>query len=85
MVHRFPSFEIDEQTREIHAGSRVLEMQPRVFDLLVYLARNRERVVTKDELLDKIWPDVTVADGSLQRAVSLARGGNSLRRSRSGS
>lgn len=73
MVHRFPSFEIDEQTREIRAGSRVLAMQPRVFDLLVYLAKNRERVVTKDELLDKIWPDVTVADGSLQRAVSLAR------------
>ena len=73
MVHRFQHFEIDEGTRELRAGSRVLPLQPRVFDLLVYLAKNRERVVSKDELLDTIWPDVTVADGSLQRAVSLAR------------
>jgi DNA-binding winged helix-turn-helix (wHTH) protein len=73
MLHRFPSFEIDEHTREVRAGSRALPLQPRVFDLLVYLAQNRDRVVSKDELLDKIWTDVTVADGSLQRAVSLAR------------
>jgi DNA-binding winged helix-turn-helix (wHTH) protein len=73
MVHRFPSFEIDEPARELRAGSRVLALQPRVFDLLVYLAKNRGRVVPKDELLDTLWADVTVADGSLQRAVSLAR------------
>ncbi|MDR3401509.1 MAG: winged helix-turn-helix domain-containing protein [Chthoniobacter sp.] len=73
MVHRFPSFEIDEPARELRAGTRVLPLQPRVFDLLVYLAKNRGRVVSKDELLDTIWADVTVADGSLQRAVSLAR------------
>ncbi len=73
MVHRFQSFEIDEATRELRAGVRVLPLQPRVFDLLVYLAKNRERVVPKGELLDTLWADVMVADGSLQRAVSLAR------------
>jgi DNA-binding winged helix-turn-helix (wHTH) protein len=73
MVHRFPSFEIDEPARELRSGSRVLPLQPRVFDLLVYLVKHRDRVVSKDELLDTIWADVTVADGSLQRAISLAR------------
>lgn len=73
MVHRFPTFEIDEATRELRAGARVLPLQPRVFDLLVYLVKNRDRVVSKDELLDTLWADVVVADGSLQRAVSLAR------------
>ncbi len=73
MIHRFAHFEIDEATREVRAGERVLTLQPRVFDLLVFLARNRDRVVPKDELLDAVWPEVTVADGSLQRAVSLAR------------
>lgn len=73
MVHRFATFEIDENTRELRTGGRVLALQPRVFDLLVYLARNTERVVPKDELLDSVWPGVVVADGSLQRAVSLAR------------
>ncbi|HEY0946070.1 MAG TPA: winged helix-turn-helix domain-containing protein, partial [Opitutaceae bacterium] len=73
MLHRFLNFEIDEDARELRSGSRVLLLQPRVFDLLVYLARNRERVVPKDELLEKLWPGVIVTDGSLQRAVSLAR------------
>ena len=73
MVHRFPTFEIDEEKRELRAGARVLGVQPRVFDLLTYLARNRDRVVPKDELLDALWAGVIVADGSLQRAVSLAR------------
>jgi len=73
MVHSFSNFEIDEPRREVRVGARVLEMQPRIFDLLVYLARHRERVVPKDELLDAVWPGVIVTDGSLQRAISLAR------------
>lgn len=74
MVHRFSAFEIDEPRRELRAGNGVVALQPRVFDLLVYLVKNRERVVPKDELLDVVWSDVVVADGSLQRAVSLLRG-----------
>src|SRR5690606_966791 len=73
MVHRFQTFEIDEPRRELRAGSEVISLQPRGFDLLVYLVRNRDRVVPKDELLDAVWSDVIVADGSLQRAVSLLR------------
>ena len=42
--------------------------------MLVYLVRSRERVVSKDELLDALWPGVTVTDNSLQRAVSTLRG-----------
>lgn len=73
MIHRFPTFEIDEPRREVRSGGEVAALQPRVFDLLVYLVKNRDRVVPKDELLDVVWADVIVADGSLQRAVSLLR------------
>lgn len=73
MVHRFPTFEIDEPRREVRSGREVVSLQPRVFDLLVYLVKNRDRVVPKDELLNVVWSDVVVADGSLQRAVSLLR------------
>lgn len=73
MIHQFEGFEIDESQRELRVGNRVLSLQPRVFDLLVYLARHRDRVVSKDELLETVWPGVIVADGSLQRAVCLAR------------
>jgi DNA-binding winged helix-turn-helix (wHTH) protein/tetratricopeptide (TPR) repeat protein len=73
MIHRFPTFEIDEPLRELRAGGESIALQPRVFDLLVYLVKNSDRVVPKDELLDVVWSDVVVADGSLQRAVSLLR------------
>ncbi len=54
-------------------GARSLCLQPKVFELLVYLARHRARVVPKAELLDAVWPGVVVTEASLQRAISLAR------------
>jgi len=73
MLHQLGKCSLDEKTRELRSGDRAIPMQPRVFDLLVYLARNKDRVVPKDELLDAVWPGVIVTDASLQRAVSLAR------------
>src|SRR5690348_7453524 len=66
-------FQLDESARVLRLAEREIALQPRVFDLLTYLVRNRARVVSKDELLDKLWPGVTVTDNSLQRAVSSLR------------
>jgi DNA-binding winged helix-turn-helix (wHTH) protein len=68
-----PTIEIDEDRREVRGGGKALSPQPKVFELLVYLARHRERVVPKSELLDAVWPGVVVTEASLQRAISLAR------------
>lgn len=73
MIYRFGCFQLDEERRELRADGRELTLQPRVFDLLVYFIRNRDRVVGKEELLNALWPGVIVTDASLQRAVSLAR------------
>jgi len=73
MIFRFGRFELDESTREFRLGTRPLPLQPRVFDLLAYLLRHRDRVVTKNELLAALWPDVVVTDSSIMRAVSLIR------------
>ena len=73
MTLRFGPFELDEAGRVLMCARREVSLQPRVFDLLVYLVRNRERVVAKDELLEAVWPHVTVTDNSLQRAVSALR------------
>lgn len=73
MIFRFGRFELDEGRRELRLGVRPMEVQPRMFDLLVYLVRNRERVVTKDELLTALWPEVIVTESSIMRAVSLIR------------
>lgn len=73
LVRRFGQFELDEERRELRLNGEEIAVQPRVFDLLAMLYRNRERVMSKDELLDALWPGTVVGDGSLQRAVSLAR------------
>ena len=72
-MHRFGPFELDEDRRSLTLRGAARKIQPRVFDLLAYLIRNAGRVVPKDELMDALWPDLTVTEASLQRAVSLAR------------
>ncbi len=69
----FGPFELDEDARGLTLRGVPQDVQPLVFDLLAYLVRNAGRVVPKDELMDALWPDLTVTEASLQRAVSLAR------------
>jgi pimeloyl-ACP methyl ester carboxylesterase/DNA-binding winged helix-turn-helix (wHTH) protein len=54
------------------AGARV-EVQPKVWAFLRLLAESPHRVLTKDEILDRLWPGVAVEEASLQRLASLAR------------
>ena len=73
MAFEFGPFRLDEPGRALRLADREVPLQPRVFDLLVFLIHNRDRVVAKDELLDTLWSGVTVTDNSLQRAVSSLR------------
>ncbi|TIN76831.1 winged helix-turn-helix domain-containing protein [Mesorhizobium sp.] len=73
MLQNFGPFQLDEEARSLRLRGAAQKIQPRVFDLLAYLVRNAGRVVPKDELMDALWPDLTVTEASLQRAVSLAR------------
>ena len=73
MIYRFGEFELEETRRELRLRGREIALQPRVFDLLLHLVKQRDRLVTKDELLAALWPDVIVVDGAVHRAVSLAR------------
>lgn len=65
--------EIDPVCFEIRRGAARLAIEPRVFDFLLYLARNRDRVVTKDELIDAVWGGSAVSEGALARCASVAR------------
>jgi len=56
----------------VRAGQRI-DVQPKVWAFLRLLAENAHRVLPKDEILERLWPDVVVAEGSLQRLASLAR------------
>lgn len=69
----FADFELDEARFELRRNGEVVAVQPKVLELLLYLARNRDRVVPKDELFDEVWAGTVVTEASLSHAVSLAR------------
>lgn len=73
MTFVFEHFELDPARRELRVQGHARPLQPQVFDLLLYLVENHERVVPKQELLEALWPDTIVTESSIQRAVSLAR------------
>ena len=72
-VYRFGNYELRLQSRELLLEGDVVALEPRVFDLLAFLLHNRERVVTKDELLEAVWPGTFVSETSLSRGVMKAR------------
>jgi pimeloyl-ACP methyl ester carboxylesterase len=73
MIYRFANAEVDCQTRELRVHGQRVDIEPLVFDLLVCLLENRDRVVGKDELFDTIWPRQVVSEAALTRCVMKAR------------
>jgi DNA-binding winged helix-turn-helix (wHTH) protein len=73
LLFRFNDFAIDTDQRELRRGPNPIEVQPQVFDLLEYLIRNRERIVSKDDLLTAIWSGRTVSDSALNTRINAAR------------
>jgi TolB-like protein len=69
----FEEYAFDTDRRELHRGADVVSVAPQVFDLLDYLIRNRERVVSKDDLIDAIWNGRIVSDGALTTRLNAAR------------
>ncbi|WP_245309215.1 winged helix-turn-helix domain-containing protein [Bradyrhizobium retamae] len=64
---------MDTDRRELHRGTDVIVVTPQVFDLLVYLICNRERVVSKDDLVSAIWKGRIVSDAALTTRLNVAR------------
>jgi len=73
VIYRVGAFELDEEAGELRHRGAPVEVQPKPLALLALLLRERHRVVSADELLERLWPDTAVTSGSLTRAVSLAR------------
>jgi DNA-binding winged helix-turn-helix (wHTH) protein len=67
-------YAFDTDRRELHRGAEVVYVAPQVFDLLDYLIRNRERVVSKDDLINAIWNGRSVSDAALTTRLNVARG-----------
>ena len=73
MNFRFVDFEINVARQELRRAGAIVHIEPQVFDLLVHLIRNRDRIVSKDELIDVIWQGRIVSEATLSSRISAAR------------
>lgn len=73
MRYLFEQYAFDTDRRELYRGAQLVSVAPQVFDLLAYLIRNRERVVSKDDLINNIWNGRAVSDAALTTRLNVAR------------
>jgi pimeloyl-ACP methyl ester carboxylesterase/DNA-binding winged helix-turn-helix (wHTH) protein len=69
----FDGCELDVQRLELRRDGQAVAVEPQVFDVLVHLLRHRDRVVSKEELLDEVWGDRFVSESALTSRVKAAR------------
>jgi len=69
----FEDYALDADRRELCRGTEWLAVEPQVFDLLHYLIRNRDRVVSKDDLLASVWNGRVVSESALSTRLNAAR------------
>ncbi|HEX9071810.1 MAG TPA: alpha/beta fold hydrolase [Pseudolabrys sp.] len=73
MLFVFRDFALDSERRELRAGGTIVSIEPQVFDLLVYLIENRDRVVSKDDLIASVWRGRIVSDSTLDSRINAVR------------
>jgi TolB-like protein/Tfp pilus assembly protein PilF len=69
----FEDFSLDVRRRELRRGADLLTLEPKVFDLLAFLIENRERVVTRDELIAHVWNGRIVSESALATCINASR------------
>src|SRR3712207_590685 len=69
----FSPFQLPSDVDLLYRDGAPVQIEPRAVQVLRYLVRHRDRVVPKDELLDKVWADVFTTDAVLKQAVSQIR------------
>ncbi len=73
MLYRFEEYALDTDRRELRNGSKLVSLAPQVFDILCFLIRHRERVISKDDLIAGIWGGRIVSESALTTRLNGAR------------
>ncbi|MFZ0068420.1 MAG: alpha/beta fold hydrolase [Pseudolabrys sp.] len=73
MLFLFEDFALDCERRELRAGGAMIPVEPQVFDILVHLVENRDRVVSKDDLIASVWNGRIVSDSTLDSRINAVR------------
>ena len=71
--YRFGPFVLDAKRRAVAREGTPVPVTPKGFDILLYLARHPNRIVTKQDLMKAVWPDTFVEEGNLTQNISLLR------------
>src|SRR5450432_2137007 len=72
-LYRFGQFALDSRKRTVSRADSPVSLTPKAFDVLLFLAQNPNRLVTKDELLQAVWGDTFVEEGNLTQYISHLR------------
>ena len=73
MAYLFGHMVLDADRRELRSGSSMIAIEPQVFDLLEFLIRNRDRVVSRDDLLAAVWDGRAVSDSAVAARINAVR------------
>jgi DNA-binding winged helix-turn-helix (wHTH) protein len=73
MIFSFGEYRIDLERRELWHAETPVHVEPQVFDLLVCLVQNRDRVVSKDDLIASVWGDRIISESTLTSRINAAR------------
>src|SRR5580698_2818086 len=69
----FGDYVLDIDRRELRRRNEPLAVEPQVFDLLVYLVQNRDRVVSRDDVIDAVWGGRIVSDSAVTTRINAVR------------
>jgi len=73
MIYQFSDCEVDTKLLEVRRDGERCPLEPLEFDLLVFLIEHQDRVITRDELLDALWPGRVVTDSALSSRIKAVR------------
>ena len=73
VIYTFENHSLDAERRELRRAAELVRVEPQVFDLLLFLIRNRERVVSKDDLIAGVWNGRTVSESAVSSRITAAR------------
>jgi TolB-like protein len=73
MVLAFGDHRLDIERRELRRGTELIDLEPKVFDLLAFLVQHRHRVVSKDDLLREVWGGLIVSESAITTRINAVR------------
>ena len=71
--YEFDSFRLDVKNKRLTAGDDTIALTPKEFDILLFMIENADRVIAKDDLLEAVWKDTFIEEGTLTRNISWLR------------